>query len=126
MAAQRAYLWNSKIADLVIYTVIYIASLAYSFILLSQFTTQVAKNTITWTWVDFYVFGFFAITSIASGFFSLAELHKFLGGGRSEASSMILLIFRIVLWATVVVELVAITVVATILEMGVVGGGSPN
>jgi hypothetical protein len=107
--------------DLVIYTVIYITSFAYSYILLSQFTTQVAKNTITWTWVDFYVFGFLAITSIASGFFSLAELQRFLGGGRSRASSMLLLIFKIVLWITVAVELVAIAAVVTILELGVVG-----
>ena len=121
MAAQRAYLGNSKIADLVMYTVIYIASLAYSYILLLQFTTQVAKNTITWTWATFDVFAFFVSTSIVSGFFSLAELHKFLGGGRSKASSMILLIFRILLWITVAVELVAIAAVAAILELG--GGG---
>jgi len=117
-----AQLGGSKMVDLVMYTVIYIASFAYSYILLSQFTTQVAKNTITWSWVDFYVFGFLAITSIASGFFSLAELHKFLGGGRSKASSMLLLIFKIVLWITVAVELVAIAVMATILKLGVVGG----
>jgi hypothetical protein len=104
------------------YTVIYIASFTYSSILLSHFTTQVAKNTITWTWVNFYVFGFFVITSIVSGFFSLAEFHKFLSGGRSKASSMILLIFRVVLWITVAVELIAIAVVASILELGVVGG----
>ena len=104
-------------------TVIYIASLTYSYILLSQFITQVAKNTITWSWVNFYVFSFFAITSIVSGFFSLAELRKFLGGERSETSSMILLIFRILLWITVVVEFVTIAAVATILKLGVVGSG---
>ena len=121
MAAQRAYLRNSKIADLVMDTVIYIASLTYSFILLSQFTTQVAKNTITWTWATFDVFAFFVSTSIVSGFFSLAELHNFLGGGRSKTSSMILLIFRILLLITVAVELVAIAAVATILKMRGVG-----
>lgn len=114
---------SSKVADLVMYTVIYIASLTYSYILLSQFTTQVAKNTITWSWVDFYVFGFFAITSIVSGFFSLVEFYKFFGGERSKVSSMFLLSFRVVLWITVVVELVTIATVATILELGVVGSG---
>ena len=121
MAAKRAYLEDSKIADLIMYTAIYIASLACSYILLMQFTTQVAKNTITWTWVNFYMFSFFAITSIASGFLSLAELRKFLGGENSKYSSMILLIFRIVLWITVVVELVATAAVATILKMRGVG-----
>ena len=121
MAAQRAYLGNSKVADLVMDTVIYIASLACSYILLSQFATQVAKNTITWTWVTFDVFAFFVSTSIVSGFFSLAELRKFLGGENSKYSSMILLIFRIVLWITVIVELVATAAVATILELRGVG-----
>jgi hypothetical protein len=83
----------------------------------------VAKNTITWSWVDFYVFGFFAITSIVSGFFSLVEFYKFFGGERSKVSSMFLLSFRVVLWITVVVELVTIATVATILELGVVGSG---
>ena len=115
--------WSSKVADLVMYTVIYIASLAYSYILLSQFTAQVATNTITWSWATFYVYGFFAITSIVSGFFSLVEFYKFFGGERSKASSMFLLSFRVVLWITVVVELVAIAAVATILELGVVGSG---
>jgi len=118
VATQRAYLGDS---DLVMYTVIYIASLAYSYILLTQFTTQAAKNTITWTWATFDVFGFFVSTSIVSGFFSLAELRKFLGRGNSKYSSMILLIFRIVLWSTVVVELVATAAVATILKMRGVG-----
>jgi len=121
VATQRAYLGNSKIADLVMYTVIYIASLAYTYILLSQFTTQVAKNTITWTWATYDVLAFFVSTSIVSGFFSLAELRKFLGGGNSKYSSMILLIFRIVLWITVIVELVATAAVATILKMRGVG-----
>ena len=104
------------------YTVIYIASLTYSYILLSQFTAQVAKNTITWTWATYDVLAFFVSTNIVSGFFSLAELHKFLGGENSKYSSMILLIFRIVLWITVIVELVATAAVATILEW-VVGSG---
>jgi len=120
-AIRRA--WSSKVADLVMYTVIYIASLTYSYILLSQFTTQVAKNTITWSWANFYVFSFFAITSIVSGFFSLMEFYKFFGGERSKVSSMFLLSFRVMLWITVAVELVTIAAVATILELGVVGGG---
>ena len=123
MARAMRRAWSSEVTDLVMGTVIYIASLTYSYILLSQFITQVATNTITWSWANFYVFCFFVSTSIVSGFFSLAELHKFLGGENSKYSSMILLIFRIVLWITVVVELVAIAAVDTILEFGVVGGG---
>jgi len=118
-AIRRA--WSSKVTDLVMYTVIYIASTTYSYILLSQFTTQVAKNTITWSWATFYVFAFFVSTSIVTGFSSLAELHKFLGGERSRALSMFLLLFRMVIWITVIVELVATAAVATILELG--GGG---
>ncbi len=114
---------SSKVTGLVMYTVIYIASLAYSYILLSHFATQVAKNTITWSWTTFYVLGFFAITCIVSGFFSLVEFYKFFGGERSKVSSMFLLLFRVVLWITVVVELVAIAAVATILELGVLGSG---
>jgi len=122
MAKAMRRAWSSKVTDLVMGTVLYIASLTYSYILLSQFTTQVATNTITWSWANFYVLSFFVSTNIVSGFFSLAELHKFLGGENSKASSMILLIFRILLWITVTVELVAIAAVATILEW-VVGSG---
>lgn len=121
MAAQRAYLRNSKVADLVMDTVIYIASTTYSYILLSQFATQVAKNTITWSWATFDVFAFFVSTSIVTGFSSLAELHKFLGGERSRALSMFSLLLRVMIWITVIVELAATAAVATILKMRGVG-----
>ena len=123
MAKAMRRAWSSKVADLVMYTVIYIVSLTYSYILLSQFATQVAKNTITWSWTTFDIFAFFVSTSMVSGLFSLAEFYKFFGGERSRALSMFLLLLRVVIWITVIVELVATAAVATILELGVVGSG---
>ena len=114
-AIRRA--WSSKVTDLVMDTVIYIASTTYSYILLSQFTTQVAKNTITWTWTTFYIFAFFVSTSMVSGLSSLAEFYNFFGGERSRALSMFLLLLRVVIWITVIVELVATAAVATILQL---------
>jgi hypothetical protein len=108
---------DSKLTELLIYTVIFIASLAYSFILLSQFTTQVASNTITWSWATFYEFSIFALASITFGFFSLAEFNKLFGRERSNALSMILLVLKVLMWVIVIVELVGIAAVATVLEL---------
>ena len=126
MAKAIRRVWSSKVTDLVMDTVIYIASTTYSYILLSQFATQVAKNTITWSWTTFDIFAFFAITSMVSGLFILAEFYNFFnffGEERSRALSMFLLLLRVMIWITVIVELVATAAVATILELGVVGSG---